>query len=179
MNKTISAVKSIINLVMGVPFEQVSQMGELIDGLGDDIQTIQSILPSAPFSGAYVAEESSTTKPAESEAVPKMPYLSSAEDQVEPLPASTEAVEAPTERSKHKYHKTEALLIINIIGGLGLKWYPVDSLVPKIKKRYPDMDAKIIRQVLRQQTFKKLSDPVWQYSETGDKILKRDRGVTK
>ena len=178
MNKTIAAVKSIINLVMEAPFEQVSQMGDLIDSLGDDIQTIQSILPSTPFSGACVAEESQTT-PVESEAAPKMPYSSSAEDKVEPLPASTEAVEAPTERSKHKYHKTEALLIINIIGGLGLKWYPVDSLVPKIKKRYPDMDAKIIRQVLRQQTFKKLSDPVWQYSEAGDKILKRDRGVTK
>lgn len=178
MNKTIAAVKSIINLVLKAPFEQVSQMGELIDGLGDDIQTIQSILPSAPFSGAYVAEESSTTKPAESEAVPSTLYHSEAEGKVEPIP-STEAVEAPTERSKHKYHKTEALLIIDIIGGLGLKWYPVDSLVPKIKKRYPDMDAKIIRQVLRQQTFKKLSDPVWQYSETGDKILKKDRGVTK
>lgn len=178
MNKTISAVKSIINLVMEAPFEQVSQMGDLIDGLGDDIQTIQNILPSAPFSGACVAEESQTTKPVESEAVPKM-TKSSDEDKVEPLPASTEAVEAPTERSKHKYHKTEALLIINVIGGLGLKWYPVDSLVPKIKKRYPDMDAKIIRQVLRQQTFKKLSDPVWQYSEAGDKILKKDRGVAK
>ena len=178
MNKTIAAIKSIINLTLGAPFEQVSQMSELIDGLGDDIQTIQSILPSAPFSGAYVAEESQTTPAVESEVVPKMLYPSEAEGKVEPL-TSTEVVEAPTERSKHKYHKTEALLIIDIVGGLGLKWYPVDSLVPKIKKSYPDMDAKIIRQVLRQQTFKKLSDPVWQYSETGDKILKKDRGVTK
>lgn len=190
MNKIVEAIKSLINITLTAPFDQVSQMGDLVDGLAEDIETISSIIPreGAPASGAYVAP-SATTEPAASEVVPSTLYPSNAEGKVEPLPTTAttkskedillDVISSPTTKPKHKYHKTEALLVINVVGGLGLKWYPVDSVIPKVKKKYPDIDSKIIRRVLRQQTFAKLSEPVWQYSEAGDKILKRDRGVIK
>ena len=166
MNKTIEALKSLINLRLDASFEDVSQMSDLIAGLEDDLTTLRNTannIPTSEFTFTELKRIIETPTPVKVNIETTIDTTPKTADGVIPCASGRKGI-------KHMSHKGEVPKITEYVVGLGRKIYLAEDLINKVASKYKTMDKNFIRRVIKQLAYVNMTSSIWRYDQTNNTV---------